>query len=932
MRYYWIFFFLLPCWLWSQELPPIQNYAPSDYQAENQNWAISQSKEKLIYVANSKGLLEFNGAKWTLFPSPNETIVRSVKVVDGRIYTGCYMEFGFWKRNDFGQLEYFSLSNKIQAKLIQDEEFWGIFHIDKWVLFQSLNRIYIYNITDESFNIIDSETTLVRMFKVGESIYFQKSNQGIFKIENGLSSLVYDNEPFLSDEVINIFQEEQGLLFATRNNGFYVDSNGEVAKWETGLDDLFPKMSTYSAIKLADNSIALGTISNGLILMDQEGKLINHVDQINGLRNNTVLSVMQDVDENIWLGLDNGISYLNVRSPIHVYRDNQGVVGSIYASTIKDGLLYLGTNQGLFYKPLNTSRDFELIKGTQGQVWSLEVIDGLLFCGHHNGTLIIDGDKAKNIVSVEGTWKVGRIPDRPQLLMQGNYDGIYILEQSTEGWKLRNKIQGFENSSRYFEILGQNIFVNHEYRGIFRIEVDQDFREATSVTIDTTVRGSNTGIIKYDGNLLYAYKQGVLKYNMDSDSFVKDTLLSRVFNENNYVSGKMILDENRGDMWIFTRDNIGIISHGKWAKTPTLTSIPVMEKMRGDIVGYENVTPISETGKYLIGSSSGYLVLDIGEIREREFTVSIGNVQKADKGNNTEAYVAIDVAGDFDSKENSVEISYYAAEFNKYLETNYQYQLEGMYDNWSDWSSESTASFENLPHGDYTFRVRAKIGDKLSSNVAVYSFAIETPWYLSNLFLVLYGAVLVIGSISVHQSYRRHYHNKQRKLIEMNKKEIELTKAKNEREIIKIKNEQLQEEFKSKSNELAASTLSIIRKNELLVKVKEQLESNVEDKESIKPIIKVIDKNITQNDDWEMFKEAFNNADRKFLKKLKKAHPVLSPNDVRLCAYLRLNLSSKEIAPLLNISVRSVEIKRYRLRKKMNLTHEDNLVDYIIKL
>ena len=79
-----------------------------------------------------------------------------------------------------------------------------------------------------------------------------------------------------------------------------------------------------------------------------------------------------------------------------------------------------------------------------------------------------------------------------------------------------------------------------------------------------------------------------------------------------------------------------------------------------------------------------------------------------------------------------------------------------------------------------------------------------------------------------------------------------------------------------------------------------------------------------------MFKEAFDNADNDFLKKVKQAHSSLTPNDLRLCAYLRLNLSSKEIAPLLNISVRSVEIKRYRLRKKMDLSHEQGLVEYIL--
>ena len=159
-----------------------------------------------------------------------------------------------------------------------------------------------------------------------------------------------------------------------------------------------------------------------------------------------------------------------------------------------------------------------------------------------------------------------------------------------------------------------------------------------------------------------------------------------------------------------------------------------------------------------------------------------------------------------------------------------------------------------------------------------------------------------------------------------------LAKAQSEKEIVELKNEQLKTEFQNKSNELAASTMSIIKKNELLSKAKEQLMANVGESDSVKPIIEIIDSNLNQSDDWELFKEAFNNADRKFLKKLKKVHPNLSPNDIKLCAYLRLNLSSKEIAPLLNISARSVEIKRYRLRKKMGLEHDANLVNYILKL
>jgi len=168
-------------------------------------------------------------------------------------------------------------------------------------------------------------------------------------------------------------------------------------------------------------------------------------------------------------------------------------------------------------------------------------------------------------------------------------------------------------------------------------------------------------------------------------------------------------------------------------------------------------------------------------------------------------------------------------------------------------------------------------------------------------------------------------------LIEDNKKNLELAELENERKIMKIRNEQLETELNSKNSELATTAMSLIKKNELLLEIKKDLLS-LKGESSKTDVIKVIDKNLRNNNDWDFFKEAFNNADKDFLHKIKILHPDLTANDLKFCAFLRLNLSSKEIAPLLNISVRSVEIKRYRLRKKMKLDHSIHLIDYILEI
>src|SRR5574344_1576349 len=82
-----------------QELFPISSYSPEVYNSETQNWDICQSGKNVIYFANNKGLLEFDGSTWKLYPSSNHTIMRSVFAYGNRIYSGCYMEFGYWERD-----------------------------------------------------------------------------------------------------------------------------------------------------------------------------------------------------------------------------------------------------------------------------------------------------------------------------------------------------------------------------------------------------------------------------------------------------------------------------------------------------------------------------------------------------------------------------------------------------------------------------------------------------------------------------------------------------------------------------------------------------------------------------------------------------------------------------------------------------------------
>ncbi|RXP46502.1 hypothetical protein EC396_13965 [Lutibacter sp. HS1-25] len=925
-----IFLFLAAFNIRAQELPPVQNYLSKDYGAENQNWAIAQSNDKSIYVANNIGLLEFNGAKWQLYPSANNSTLRSVSAIDGKIYTGGYMEFGYWEKNDFGNLIYTSLSDGIKEDLIE-EDIWKILNFDSFILFQSLKRLYIYDVNNKSFKIIGSELSLPKLFKIKESIYFQKLDEGLFRIENGEPILISDDPIVQENILVNILDIDNKLLFQTQEFGTYQFIDNKLVKWEIPANQVIANLSIYSSIQLRDGTIVIGTISDGIFHLDQNGNIINSINQEQGLNNNTVLSMFEDVDGNLWLGLDNGISVVNFNSAISVYNDLKGKLGSVYASAIFNNKLYLGTNQGLFYKNIDSHDGFQFINNTYGQVWCLKVIDNTLFCGHNSGTYVVNGNNVELISDIAGTWDIKPIKNKG-LLMQGHYNGLSILEKKDGKWQLRNKLKGFDISSRFFELVNDDkVFVNHETYGVINLSIDKNYTKTLGSSIEKGApKGLKSGLVDYDGQLLYTSSHGVFKFNAKYNVFNEDEFLTKIFTENdNYVSGKLIVDSDTNTLWGFSKNNIIYLSPGKLDNVLRAHKIAMPTTLRNFMPGFESLTHLYDK-VYLFGTSRGYIKIDLNKLIDDDFEISINSIEKSIL-DTKRSFVAINQKSVFKSNENNLYFQFCVPEFDKYVEVNYQYQLEGMYNQWSDWSTTPEASFKNLPFGDYTFSVKAKIGNKLSENIASYTFRIQRPWYISNIMIALYFVLLLVIILVVHFVYKRNFNKQKRLLLLKKQRELAFSQLESEKVIMKLKNDKLQHEIDSKTRELASSTMSIIKKNEILNTIKSEL-VDVKNDTNIKPVLKIINKNLSNTDDWEMFQEAFNQADSDFLKKVKTAHPALTPNDLRLCAYLRLNLASKEIAPLLNISVRSIEIKRYRLRKKMDLPHEKSLVEYILEL
>ena len=180
----------------------------------------------------------------------------------------------------------------------------------------------------------------------------------------------------------------------------------------------------------------------------------------------------------------------------------------------------------MFVKKNNSNKSFKLIKGTEGQVWFLKEIDHQLFCGHDLGTIIINDNEITTKINIQGAWDIKPIGNGE--LLQGNYSGLFVLEKKNGYWKVKNKISGFNNSSKSFELYKNNqVFVNHEYKGVFKLKIDKNFEKVLKVEKDSSINiGKHSSLIKYDNKILYSFEEGVYFYSDVDQKFKKDSILS----------------------------------------------------------------------------------------------------------------------------------------------------------------------------------------------------------------------------------------------------------------------------------------------------------------------------------------------------------------------------------------------------------------------
>ncbi len=920
MRFYLLLLFLFSWLANGQELPPVLNFSPNDYNAGNQNWMVSQGPDKRIYVANNSGLLQFDGEHWNLYKVPGETAVRSVLATEDRIYTGAYMDFGYWEPKENGRLTYTSLKDSVGPGLFDGEQFWDIKEIGDHVIFQSHQRLYSFNKISGQVTVVVTERNISNLFKVRDRIYYQEAEKGLFVIEEGVGRSFVSNEKIRNKSIIGLFPySSDKILAVTRDDGIFIITGNQ---WEFLPVENYPgSVSFFSANYLKDGSLALGSIGSGLYILSLEGELKYHLSQPT-LLNNTLLAVTEDEEGNVWGGLDNGIAVINKESPFRLFVDTFGKIGTVYCALVVDGFMYLGSNQGLYYKEKDADGEYVLVPGTTGQVWSLNYINGELYAGHDRGTFIVEGKKVRLIWDGLGTWTMAGMGGG---ILQGHYNGLSYFSPGSE--EPASYIENFDLSVQHMVVENDSIaWISHYHRGVFKIELSRDYSKIENIKnfkVDPEA-GMDPHVFIFENDIYYSTEKLVFKYDRKKDEFTADNELNRLSRGNNRISGASRVLTN-GSWWTFGEENLFYVTRDPFEQKLIERKIPLPLESRNIGKGFENISLVGKD-QFLAGSNGGYIEFSLplrNDVLSGQLLLS--SIKTSIKGEHA-AYRSLIAKGlDLDNESNSISFHYAIPNYQILARPEYSYRLLNYTKDWSLWDQSGTTRFENLPPGNYVFQVKGRINDR-DLEVREYAFTIPKPWHLSNLALISYGLLFLLGLFGIHHFYKRRH----RKIILEREKNLKMKNLEAEQQIIKLQKENLERNMTEKNGQLAASTMSLIKKNEFLSYLKEELKGD--ENSRVKKVIKTIDKELSEEDNWKMFQEAFKNSDKEFFDKLKAKHPELTSNDLRLCAYLRLNLSSKEIAPLINISVKSVEIKRYRLRKKMDLPRNVNLTDYIMQL
>lgn len=931
-------------------LPPIVNYSKEACHAGTQNWDICQDKNGILYFANSKGLLTFDGTAWRIYPLPHEVKLFALAMgTDGRIYTGSQNDIGYYAPDRTGRLVYTSLKYLIPKHEWEFAEVWDVRIVGDQVFFRSNRKIFqyregrvaVYGSVDWNFLGYSNGQLFAHDFRSG-LVLFKEDHWERFTKKNSIPA---------DARITSVTPMSAGRsLFTTMKDGLFILGPEGILPFDSPDIRAVCSKNIYAAASLDDSTFVVATNLGGCFILDHKGRLIQQLSKQYGLQNNNVLSLFVDRGNNIWLGLHKGIDFIDYSSAVRqVFPDGQEHSAG-YAAIINNGNLYLGTSYGLYKAPLTGQKDigyiksdFSFVPDSKGQVWNLSEVNGQLFMGHNEGAFRIQNDRAVSLDSSSGFWSFQLLGNQPTpVMVTGTYNGINFYDYENGRFVNHNKHSHFE-SARFTTIDNNIIWAMHPFNGLYKVAFRDHKPTYTTYKDQSNIySGNHNYLYKIRNRLILTNDNGIFEYNERKEIFEPSRFYFMLFGT---ARVQYLKEDAKGNIWFIEGEKLGVVDFS--GSVPKLVYLPELNNkiMAGS---HEFIYPYNDNNIFVAGEEGFFLVnYEKYKTKEDSISVLIRNVRSAGNSpvtyfdghldGNSRRYQSLKKETDIGYNCNSLHFEYSSPVYTQQSAVEYSYFLEGFDKSWSAWSRKNEKDYTNLAPGTYTFQVKARKHAKSASVISRYQFTILPPWYKTTLAYFVYLLLAVLGLYVFNRWQKRKFSRQQLRHEEEQKKiqylhQLELEKTENE--IIRLKNEKLENTIQHKNSELASAAMNLVQKGEMLSKIKEEVirimksSEKGHTEEDYKKVMRMLDENKTKKD-WDAFAQHFDKVHSDFLIALAEHYPNLTPGESKLCAYLRLNLSSKEIAQLMNITVKSVELGRHRLRKKLQLATTVNLSNFL---
>lgn len=932
--------FVIPLSAWERQG---KSYDNSIYHGGTQNWQMQQSEKGWIYIANNKGLLEFDGYTWSLY-SMNDRKVKSIRFIDHKIYAGGSSQFGYFSRNAIGLLTYYSLSNQL-AKTWRGTV---------WNIFSKGNKIYI--VDDYNIHIYENDKlikTIISPYKIDCSecidnkIYIGTLN-GIAFLNDFSNQFCYlhssNNECQIirNKKIVEILSYKNQLLVVTARSGIYSVSPNSCVQVNTIATDFIKENQLFCAA-IDGNRLALGSVQNGVLLLDfTQPNRYEIFNQNNILRNNTVLNCFFDKDHNLWLGLDNGISYVNLDDFVRPLFAKESPIGTGYCAAYFNNTLYLGTNQGLY--TVDKQGNLSLVKNSEGQVITLFTHDNALFCCGDNGILVISSTGRYKIAGITGTGSLQLLTSTNDKLLAITYFGLKIIVKRKGKWEFSHDIEGFKGyCPNSIQIKGENSYwqANAGENSVKEFVFDKDYKRVKikPYILRGAKIGTNSRISIIDGNAVVCTTEGLFRFSEMAGRFVPyPELESLLGGKTRY---RYLYIDKMHNIWFKTDETLQLLPYTRNYINKQKYNIGFENQM---VEQDENIY-ILDSNSVIIGTYNGFSLIRMDKLPELKSPSPVYiHCITTSKDNQVVSYGGVKQMLKLPYHRNSIKITWGAFNIACNSHVLFSCRLINLDKDWSIASDNYSKEYTNLHEGKYTFEVRT-VSNEHDHRVLSkdrFTFEILPPIYRSNWAYFLYFILLMTSLFFIYKMIiqkKERIIQEKKQMIELQRLSMEEKTRIHDQKIYELEKEKLTKDLQYKTQEMAGYILNIRRKNELFDKMRSEargilkLIDNNSEKSAIRKKIAGLMSHTADNQEedrgFDVFKSNFDIVHKGFFSILEEKHPQLTKKEKILCAYIKMGLVSKEIAPLQNISTRGVEINRYNLRKKMNLDRNVNLSEYL---